>query len=289
MSGFEILYTKAKNLNEITYFDYFKRIRALAISCFEWKNLPPLIPAKYLETVLFEDGRILFFQDPTKGLMIARCSDTGILNYYDIPVSYRANGTGYSEEYKTDDCVLIDNNYCSVPTQDSVILFAYRLADCERSIDVNVKAQKTPVIILCDDKQRTTMKNVYTQWSGNEPIILGDKNLNVEQIKSLDTKAPYVTDKLTIYKHDIWNECMTFLGIGNANTDKRERLITDEVTANNDLVDLSAQTRLVSRQDAAKKINEKYGLEISVELKIKVAPVLESKKPDEKQEDNDNG
>lgn len=288
MAGFEVLYTKAKALNEMTYFDYFNRIKALAVTCFEWKNLPPSIPAKFLETILFEQGRILFFQDPTKGLMIAGCTDTGIMNFYNIPVSYRAIGTGYSEEYKAEDCVLILNNYGSLPTQDSVILFAYRLADCERSIDVNVKAQKTPVIILCDEKQRTTMKTVYNQWTGNEPIILGDKNLNVDQIKTLDTKAPFVTDKLTIYKHDIWNECMTFLGIGNANTDKRERLITDEVTANNDLVDLSAQSRLVSRQEAVKLINEKYGLEISVELKIKVQPKIE-KKQDPTTEVKDNG
>lgn len=259
----------ANQLNDLTYTDYFYRLSLLAKTAFEWSNLPNGIDEKWIEKYLFSEGKCMFFKDSTKGFMITKCTESGSLNYYDEPTSLRGTGTNYHGKSLLvgDECVLIRNNDDMIPTSPTIQLFAYRLAELSRAIDINVNAQKTPIAIICSEKQRLTMKNLYKQYSGNEPFVFGDKGLDIEAFKVLKTDAPAIFDKLQIQKHAIWNECMTFLGINNANMDKRERLVDDEVQANNKQIELSAEVMLKSRELACKQINELFGLNISVKAR----------------------
>lgn len=267
--------TVAKILNDRTYTDYFYRLSLIARAVFKWNNLPNGMNEKWIERYLFTEGKCLFFNDKEKGFMVTKSADFGNLNPYDEPVRLSPFATNYTpgaELTNGENCVIIRNNDLMIPTIPTVELFAYRLAEISRSIDVNIAAQKTPFIILCSDKQRLSMKNVYNQVTGNEPVIYGDKNLDIENIKVLNTNAPIVFDKLQIQKHSIWNECMTFLGINNANMDKRERLVDDEVQANNEQIEICADVMLKSRERACEEINRIFDLNISVERrKIKIS------------------
>ena len=267
MYDLNILPSATKGINTLTYNDYYMRLTQLATTMFKWNNLPNLIPERFIEKVLFNWGHAAFIKDDEKGFMVTRITPSGQLNCYDDPVNITAYAVNYSKEYKVSDCVIMRNNPFEVPTSWTIRLFAQRLAEVERTLDVNIKAQKTPIVILTDEKQRLTMKNFMQKYDGNTPFIFGNKSLDLESVKVLNTEAPYIADQLMIYKHDIWNEAMSFLGIQNANTDKKERLITDEVTANNQLVMLSANVMLTSRELACKEINEMFGTNISVELR----------------------
>jgi hypothetical protein len=198
-----------------------------------------------------------------------RCTPSGELNSYDEPLSYVAYSPVYNHTFRRDECVLIRNNLIERPTNETVLLFASRLTETERTIDVNVKAQKTPNITQCDEKTRLSLLNIWNQYNGNEPLIVADKSLNPDAIKVFKTDAPYVVDKLQIYKQQLWNEVLTFFGINNANNDKRERLITDEVNANNEVIDINADVMLLTRQKACEDINAMYGLNVSVEMRNK--------------------
>ena len=260
----------AKQLNNMTYTDYYYRLMLLARSVFKWEGLPNGIDEKWIEKFLFRDGQCVFYEDELKGLMVAQCNADGDLNNYEEPTSVTPTGIDVEARSLTPgkDCVVIRNNDETLPTSFSVKLFAYRLAEISRAIDVNVKAQKTPVLVLCSEKQRLTLKNIYNQFEGNEPVIFGDKSLEgLELMKVLKTDAPKVFTDLQNQKQTVWNECLTFLGINNANTDKRERLITDEVEANNNHIDLSADCLLKSRQLAAEQINKMFGTNITVRLR----------------------
>ena len=259
----------AKQLNDLTYTDYFYRLMLLARSVFKWSNLPNGIDEKWIEKYLFTDGRCMFFKDKEKGFMITKCSESGGLNYYGEPTLVRGSGCGYISDplENNEEAVIIRNNDDMIPTSPTIKLFALRLADISRTIEINVHEQKKPTVILCSDKQKLTMKNVYKQWNGFEPIIYGDKNLDIEGIKTLKTDAPIVFDKLQIQKHEIWNECMTFLGLNNANQNKRERLVAAEVSANNEQIEQSVEIFLKSRQKACEQINELFGTNIKVELR----------------------
>lgn len=258
---------QAKDMNILTANDYYDRLKMIATSLFEWEGLPESCNARFLEMTLYTTGRALFIFDDTMGYLNMRCTPSGQLNNYDEPVSYNAHSTIYSKDFKRDECVLIRNNYLERPTDNTVVLFASRLTEAERTIDTNIRAQKTPVLISCDEKDRLTMKNLYSQYEGNEPFILGGKSLNPDSIKVLKTDAPFVADKIQSYKHEIWNESLTFFGINNANSDKRERLITDEVNANNEVISINAQSMLLTRLEACEQINKMYGLNVSVKMR----------------------
>lgn len=271
--NYDILEMKniAKTLNNRTYTDYFYRLMLLARSVFKWENLPNGIDEKWIERYLFNDGRCMFFKDPTFGFMVARCTDSGMVNYYDEPTQLSPVATNYSNTshyVNGSECVLIRNNDLTLPTRPTIELYALRLAEISRTIDINVQAQKTPVLIRCSDKQRLTLKNVYRQWDGYEPVLFGDKQLSLdENFEVLKTDAPIVFDKLQIQKHAIWNECMTFLGIDNSNQDKRERLVADEVSANNEQIEMSVQNMLKSRELACEQINAMFKTNIKVSLR----------------------
>jgi len=261
----------AKSLNNSTFIDYYNKLKMLAKSSFKWNGLPNGIDEKWIEDFLFHDGKCMFFKDATVGLMVSKCSDGGLVNHYDEPTKLRpvaTNFPGQLKEYENNiDCVLIRNNDDMIPTNRTIMLYAYRLTVLSRTIDINIEAMKTPVLITCNEKQKNSLKQVYKQWNGCEPVIFGSKDLDTAGVNVLKTDAPIVFDKLQIEKHQVWNECMTFMGINNANMDKRERLVDDEVQANNEQVEMFALAMLKSREEACKRINEMFGENITVEFR----------------------
>lgn len=260
----------AERLNDITYTDYFNRLMLLARSVFQWENLPNGIDEKWIEKYLFYNGCCMFFKDPKFGYMVTRTVPGGRLNYYDEPTRLRPDATNYIsiKNYKNnEEAILIRNNDIMRPTIDTIQLYAVRLTQIVRTMDVNINAQKTPVLIQGSDKTVLSLKKTYEKFEGNEPFIHGDSNLDITGLTVLRTDAPIVFDKLEIQKHALFNEAMTFLGINNANMDKRERLVDDEVQANNEQIELSAAVMLKSRQRACDQINALFNEKISVKLR----------------------
>ena len=265
------LITKPKkelSYNNLSLVNYFLWLKGLAVSMFEWQDLPPTVNARYLEEALFTDGKLLFFNDETKGFLALKCSAHSDVNVYGEPLKYFVNEYNYSNTVAAHDSVLIRNNDLEYATQYQVAAFAHRLNNTERTIDVNMNAQKTPVLILCDDKQLLTVKNIYAKYEGNTPVIIADKNVfTPESFRVLKTDAPYIIDKLDVHKMNLWNEALTYLGINNANTDKKERLIVDEVNANKEHVNMNATFMLKAREKACEEINKMFGLSVSVRMR----------------------
>lgn len=250
-------------MNTGTYRQYYNRLVELAISMFEWKNLPDTVDPRFLELCLFTDGQVVFFNDPDLGYLTLQNACNGGFNVYRIPVKRRAYAVnGYQKDLSDKDSVIIFNNYLHTNSQLDAAMFARRLSDLDRNIDVNAKAQKTPILIKCDETQRLTMQNLYMQYDGNMPFIFADKSLNTNQLQAIKTDAPYVADKLYQLKTQIWNEALTYLGISNINVQKKERLITDEVTRNQGGTIASRYSRLNARRDACKQINAMFGLDV---------------------------
>lgn len=250
-------------MNNGTYKQYYNRLVELAISMFEWKNLPDSVDARFLELCLFVDGQAIFFYDEELGYLTLQNAMNGGFNVYRIPVNRRAYAVnGYNRELDESNSVIIFNNYLHTNSQLDAVMFAKRLYNLDRAIDVNANAMKTPIIIKCDETQRLTMLNLYKQYDGNEPYIFGDKSINTNAVQVLKTDAPYVADKLYQLKTQIWNEALTYLGISNINVQKKERLITDEVTRNQGGTIASRYSRLNARRDACKQINDMFGLDI---------------------------
>ena len=256
----------AKQLNNLTFTDYYFRLELLAKSVFKWENLPNGINEKWIEDFLYENGKCVFYEDSKRGLMLAECNLDGNLNNYNEATSLSPTGIDIPSNKLTPgkDCVLVRNNDKMLSTKGTLMLFAYRLAEISRTIDVNINAQKTPVVIVSNNKKLLSMKNLYSKVDENEVALYVDNGLDLDAIKALNMEARVVFPELQQHKLAIWNECLTFLGINNANTEKRERLITEEVSANNEHIDLSADCFLKAREQAAEEINKIFGCNISV-------------------------
>ena len=259
----DTMFCESALINNRTYLQYYNRLTELAISMFEWKNLPETVDPRYLEMCLFSDGMCVFFNDEVLGFLALQVAIGGQLNVYRIPIERRAYASnGYQMNLTEENSVIIFNNYLHTNSMLDVEMFSKRLYNLDRAIDVNANAQKTPILIQCDESQRLTMKNLYKQYEGNEPFIFGSKALDVNGLKVLQTGAPYVADKLYELKVQYWNEALTYLGISNINTTKKERMITDEVTRNQGGVVASRYSRLESRRQACNQINNMFGLDI---------------------------
>lgn len=255
-------------MNNTTFMQYFNRLTELSISMFEWKNLPETVDPRFLELTLFGDGMAIFFEDEVLGFCALRTMIGGKLNIYQIPTirtAYASNG--YNMPLDETNSVIVFNNMLHTNSVMDVEQFSKRLYNLDRIIDVNANAQKTPILVSCDDTQRLTLLNLYKQYDGNAPVIFGDKNLNPNSLKVLTTGAPYVADKIYQLKVQIWNEALTYLGISNINITKKERLITDEVTRNQGGTIASRYSRLEARRQACKQINDMFGLDIWVDYR----------------------
>lgn len=258
-----------------TYGQYMAILKQIAISMFEWKNLPDSVDARYLEIALFYDGAGLYFNDEVMGNLALNMIFNGEFSVYGEPVSRRAFSryNQYQKILDKNDSVIIWNNLDRAPTYPIIDMFARRLYNIDRAIDVNVNAQKTPTLIRCDEKQRLTLVNAYKEMDGNSPVIYADKSFDPSSITTLKTDAPYVADKLYELKSNLWNEALTYLGIPNANVMKRERLIKDEVLRSLGGTMANRYSRLQARQEAVEKINKMFGTNIEVGIKEEIEDI----------------
>lgn len=257
---------EAAGKNGWRYRIYYERMMELAISMFEWKNLPESVDERFLELALYADGNAVFFKDEVMGYLGLRVMIGGPFSVYNIPTYRRAYAVnGYSNELNPDNSVIIYNNMVRTNTMPLVDMYARRLWDIDRAIDVNAKAQKTPVLVTGTDKQRLALKQLYMQYEGNEPFIFGyEDQIKGGELKVLSTGAPYVADKLQALKTALWNEMLTALGITNVSYQKKERMITDEVVRAQGGTIASRYSRLNARRQAADEINKMFGLNIEV-------------------------
>ena len=263
------LFNESLILNKHTYTQYLNWLTELAISMFKWKNLPETVDARYIEMQLFLTGAMVYFNDEVIGDLCLNCLSQGRMDVYGYPIIRRAYSAynNYQRLLKPNNSVVIYNNYMRTNSVLDVQMYARRLYNIDRIIDVNVNAQKTPVIVRASEKQRMTMMQLYMQYDGNEPFIFGDKDLDLNSLAVLKTDAPYVADKLYALKTEIWNEALTHLGISNVNINKKERLITNEVSRTQGGTIASRYSRLDSRQEAAEKINIMFGHDIEVDYR----------------------
>lgn len=270
-------------VNNRTYLYYLERLTELSISMFDWKNIPDTIDPRFIELKLFENGQVVYFEDEVIGDLCLDCMISGRLDVYGIPMLRRAYSpyNNYQKTLKPSNSVIIYNNMLRTNSILAVKMFARRLYNLDRIIDVNANAQKTPVMVRASEKQRLSMLNLYKEYDGNAPFIFGDKNLDMNSLTALKTDAPYVADKIYQLKTEIWNEALTYLGISNINVAKKERMITDEVTRNLGGTIASRYSRLESRRHGAEKINKMFGRNIEVEYREDFQPVDVEREIDE--------
>lgn len=249
----------------------YDRFQLLMLNQFKWNGLDDLgIEERHIEQYLFDRGSALFFEHPDYGFMCLPCHGVGRLNVYGDFMLYRATGANFSYPVSAADAVLIENNKLRMSTHKAVVFFVQRLYDIVRTMDTNIKQLKLQTLFVATDKNVLTVKKIIDELEKNNWAIITDGSMQLEEIvKAIQTGVKCLTPELTDRYNALMNEALTYFGINNSNTDKRERLITDEANANNQFIDSCASMFLEARECACELINKKFGLNISVELRNK--------------------
>lgn len=269
------------DLQALTERMYMRHLTELAINRFKWSGLPRSIEPRFLELELFRHALVVWYWDKDfNRYMAVSASGNGGLNHYENPVSYTTYGNKYiSKTLKGTDCVPIWANMLRCPDIDIVQVYARRLSTLDRTIEIAAKNLRKSKVVIADENQRLSWQNINRQIDEGVEVIYGTSALDTSQAQVFDFGGdPVGLLNLMIAKSKLWNECMTMLGINNANQDKKERLVSDEVAANDDQVFATRGIALNSRKLACEIINDKYKypdgspLEISVDFNTDSQP-----------------
>ena len=242
----------------------YNRFLNLAINRFTWNNLPIGMESRKIEEYLIKHGKVMFFKSESGAFLTLPAHGVNRYDVYNEPLFYQVIGNNFNATINREDGVVIRNNATGSNDDNDLRLFAERINEVEQTMDINLNGQKTPFVILCDEKERLTFKNILKQVMQFKYAIFGSKKL-VSVPEVLNTKADYLLDKLQLQKTELMNELLTFLGINNNNINKKERLVVDEVNANNDFILVNIEHMLEERKKACELINEKFGLNVTVE------------------------
>ncbi|MGL6104807.1 hypothetical protein [Romboutsia sp.] len=241
----------------------------LAIKRFKWSNLPLGLTTDRLEEMLISHGLLGGFINETGLLTILPMHGVSKVNVYNEFNEYRLYGfNGYDKQVSSDEVCRLKNNPTSSTDIETLSIFAKRISDIESTQEVNLFQMNIPKIIATSRDGILTAKNIIKKIQDFKFVVFTREKGISSQMKQddiLDNTVPYLLDKLSDYENFYRNKVMTYLAINNANTDKKERLITDEVNANNDLLNTILDMMFECRQEFCDEIKLKFNIDIQVE------------------------
>lgn len=255
---------------------YYSRLKNLACTMFKWNNLPDSVDVRYLEDCLFRYGCAVIFKNTANNKLMGLQAEMEGVNFYENPVTIRPISPVQNfNKIDFDDCVLVRNTPDMFPTIMHTLKYTEELYDLDQTRDINIKAQKTPIIMLCNDiSQKQSMQALYQKYNGNTPVIYALKDgFDLNDVTVLQTNAPFIAGQLQDIKNTIYNEYLSILGIGITEF-KRERSIVAESQQYQAQANALANIGLTERQHACDKINKIFADilddEVSVELAAEV-------------------
>lgn len=249
---------------------YLSYLFNISLNMFEYSDMPKSVDTFYLEFIMQTRGLCIIIDDERFGPTALECTIGGKLNHYYMPTAYRGvDPTGeLTGTYNAEDVVLFKNSPLYAPLVQQLQYYAKQLALSSETINVNLDAQWTPYIIQGDKRMLNQFNNFMKKVRRGVRAIFTAKNLDLmSMLQVLPTQAPFVAMDVNDVKQTILRECMTFLGIDNANQDKRERVQSAEVYANNTQIIASRNIWLAERQKAVNAFNQKFGTNVKVSFR----------------------
>lgn len=280
-----------------------RNISELAVNRFKWTGLPDSIDPRFLEiTLLFNGLSVFYWDDRFNKLLAVKASPTGYVNFMDWPTSYTVIGPGTRindvngnatfmpktlsgfipfMEYKDGEAerkaIPMWPNYFRRAEIDTIELYASRLATTDMTLEINTKNARQNKVVTSTSNTQLSMVNLVRQIDQGVNVIQPKDAGMMDNIAVVDLGIdPDIFDKLSILRTRWWNECMGLLGIDNANQDKKERLVSAEVGANDSQTDSMRFVALNARKQAAEYINTVFGDKLDEEIDVEFNAEVES-------------
>lgn len=233
--------TPIKNSEQYRF--YCRYLYQKLISVFKWQ-IPDYWDENFFQLCLYSIGFTAVVKTDKYGTIFQPCTVGGRNVFYMPAYVILANPllpeiTGKQLEIGSEASVIkLTPDYLGV--LDLVGFYAEKMALCSQGIDVNIINSKLAYVFSAKNiAQAKAFYKMFDRITDGEPAVVIDKGLFNEdgvpnwQLFTQNLKQTYIADSLISDLRKLEDEFNTRIGIPNANTDKRERLITDEVNANN--------------------------------------------------------
>ena len=250
--------------------EYYRRwMLKKLFGIFRFGGIPDNWDYDYIMTNLFLDGKICI-TDTDLGVLPLQCGVTGY-NVFNHPSEVQIANPVLGTLRRTIDvdCALVKLQYTYDGVGYMLNRYATLLSMCDSAIAVNLMNSKVAFIARAQSKQQAnTFKKMYDIISGGEPfVVVNADTVQEDMIFYNHVKQNFVADDIQIVKRKIVNEFLTEIGINNANMDKRERLVADEVAANDDEVKTNVQHWLDNIREGLDAANRLYDMQLTIELR----------------------
>lgn len=255
--------------NLLTYDQVMASARLLATNRFKWQSdsvMPKDHLGEYIEHLLYTRGQCALFKD-IDGWKVRCCVPTGGLNEYGEPSSFTLtdyNGANtVTVDIDDERFVWIKNNVNCIPTMFWIYKYVNRVAKLERTMDLNIDAQKTPYIIETSPEVHLSIQNIFKQIKQMDEVVYVDQKTGIkDNVKVLNLEVPYLVDKLYTQKTNELNDLLNFLGI-NTVKEKTAHILYKEAMATDELTDSYLDMFSSPRMNAV-KIAKSRGLDIKL-------------------------
>lgn len=254
-------------LNTMCYNHYLYQLSSIAMCQFDYDGLPDSITKEHVERILFFEGAgVFYFDDVLNEFHFLSVNPEGKYDLNNEPIFRVGYGqNGFRVQLNEKNSVIVYNNILKAPTYPSAQFYAERIADLQRSFDVNTKSLKNPKVFQGQKKQLETFKNMYEQYDGNSPVLYISEDLDIDSIfKSFNAETTNNLPQLAQAKRELWCEYLNTLGIASTTIQKKERLVSDEISQSVGGAIANFSTRYKVRKNCIDQINKMFGLNISV-------------------------
>lgn len=243
---------------------YMRKFSTIAIGMIGWDNLPPLVDPWYLNESLFVFGSVCWFRLDSGELVALREFRNGPLSIYGTPLSWTAYGAnGFHVELNPTNSVLMYNNSIKFGDVMTCQYYSELMANIDRKAKMNVDSQINPFLFRGTKEQKASVDIIRQQIQADVPVVVVDKQFRPgEHMEILNFKTEFRALDFNTLKRQYELECLDMLGVDNAGSDKRERLLTGEVTSNNEKNGVVRSDKLKCRIQAVELINEMFGTNI---------------------------
>lgn len=247
----------AQEKNLFTLDRWLEHLAQVSIASIEW-DVPDTIDPIYLERELYYHGKVIFFA-VEEGLVALSGFGTSMPNLYGIPVERTVRAkNGFTADLDQTNSVICYNNVTRTPGSVSALSYATRLAELDRIIQLNARAQKTPVLLKAPKEAQLTVENAYGSYDENAEVIRINNDYDPEAISVLNLGVPFQGNELRSLQQSILEEFLRTRGIGSANAGKAERLNTSEVAAGNSGLLVCQRAILLPRLQACNLVNKRF-------------------------------
>ena len=246
------------------YFRWFKDVVGTKVTMFYYDNLPGTLTSEITENALMFNNFLCLWYDKGLGqVILCRYRFGGTYDIYWKPVTVdllSLSGKSLAIGVPYEDIVIVRDNPSDIIPFVTLNSWLNKILDKEKTLDILMRLVRMPTILVGDKEQAGMLKQLMKKTYEYDGFAIGSKNFK-SHVEQFDIRMPVQLSDVYELIEKYKNLALNSMGIYGVD-EKRERIVTSEVMANNDFTDFIYTGMYRERQRWVKEANEKWGLNI---------------------------